>query len=441
MSFTKFEKFLNRKIPDDYWKDKENIILFMRFVCYTNKYKEIEDWYNCAKTNIIKLGGGKLFIKFNDVIEILNFIYENNYTFYFWKLNIVPKGSWDDLNKQKEYMNWIYNKLEFKSMEDWYNLTYQQIYKNYGYTLTERYKNYPYGILKNIYPDYDWKPWKFNMVSSKLWEIKEILDKYRDYLSKTMNINKIEDWYNINQEIIFKNDGSGLIKKAGSLINLLKIFYPDYVWLEWKLKKTENFWVNIDNQRKYMDWLFKELKYETMEDWYKTSILIFNKNRGCGILKRYENSPKKLITSVYNDYQWDDKKFYEHKCERICNNLLLELDENLIYGFKSDWCRNESTNKHLPFDICSPKYKIILEIDGPQHFKVIKEWDNDPEETRKRDKYKMEKALENGYSIIRILQEDIYYDKNSWKDKLINSIKMYEEPQIIYLNEIYKDYY
>ena len=67
-------------------------------------------------------------------------------------------------------------------------------------------------------------------------------------------------------------------------------------------------------------------------------------------------------------------------------------------------------------------------------------WDP-PEETRKRDKYKMEKALENGYSVIRILQEDIYYDKNDWKNKLINSIKLYEIPQIIYLDDIYEKFY
>ena len=441
MSLTNFEKFLNKKILDEYWNYKENIIIFMRFVCFINKYKQVEDWYKCSKTNLIKLGGKNLFLKFNDTIDLLNFIYEDNHKFYFWKLNVVPKGYWDDINKQKEYMNWIYKKLEFKSMEDWYNLTYQQIYKNYGYSLTERYKNYPYGILKNIYPEYDWKPWKFTKIFSNLWEDREIINKYRDYLSKIMNIKEIEDWYNTSQEIIIKNYGSGLIKKCGSLINFLRTFYPNYNWLEWKLKKIENFWYSIDNQRKYMDWLFKELGYKEIEDWYKTTILIFNKNRGCGILKRYNNSPKNLIVSIFKEYKWEVKKFYEHKCERICNDLLLELDENLIYGFKTEWCKNKNTNKHLPFDIFSPKHKLILEIDGPQHFKVIKEWDNDPEETRKRDKYKMEKALENGYSVIRILQEDIYYDKNEWKDKLLSSIKIYEEPQIIYLNQIYKEFY
>lgn len=38
-------------------------------------------------------------------------------------------------------------------------------------------------------------------------------------------------------------------------------------------------------------------------------------------------------------------------------------------------------------------------------------------------------------------KEDIYYDKNDWKDKLIHSIKLYDKPQIIYLSDFYKGYY
>ena len=31
------------------------------------------------------------------------------------------------------------------------------------------------------------------------------------------------------------------------------------------------YWDEIENRRKYMDWLFKELNYSNMEDWYKTN--------------------------------------------------------------------------------------------------------------------------------------------------------------------------
>ena len=46
-------------------------------------------------------------------------------------------------------------------------------------------------------------------------------------------------------------------------------------------------------------------------------------------------------------------------------------------------------------------YKLLLEIDGRQHFQQIKNWKS-PEETQERDIYKMKLALEHGYSILRI---------------------------------------
>ena len=51
--------------------------------------------------------------------------------------------------------------------------------------------------------------------------------------------------------------------------------------------------------------------------------------------------------------------------------------------------------------------------------------------TQKRDKYKMRKATKNGYSIIRILQKDVYYNKNAWESTLINQIHKYKQPTVM----------
>jgi very-short-patch-repair endonuclease len=86
---------------------------------------------------------------------------------------------------------------------------------------------------------------------------------------------------------------------------------------------------------------------------------------------------------------------------------------------KYDWCKNIDTGRHLPFDFSIESLKLIIEIDGPQHFKQISNW-SPPEFTQKRDVYKTKKAQENGYRVIRILQEDIWYDRNDWEEIVIN---------------------
>lgn len=49
----------------------------------------------------------------------------------------------------------------------------------------------------------------------------------------------------------------------------------------------------------------------------------------------------------------------------------------------------------------------------------------------------MTQANLNGYSVIRILQEDIFYNKNNWEENLINVIKKYDIPNNIFLADIY----
>jgi very-short-patch-repair endonuclease len=84
----------------------------------------------------------------------------------------------------------------------------------------------------------------------------------------------------------------------------------------------------------------------------------------------------------------------------------------------------------LPFDFILEELKIIIELDGPQHFKQIMNWKS-PEETRSGDIYKMKCANDNGFSVIRILQEDVYNDKYEWLSQLVVSIKKIVEENIV----------
>ena len=56
----------------------------------------------------------------------------------------------------------------------------------------------------------------------------------------------------------------------------------------------------------------------------------------------------------------------------------------------------------------------------------------------------MKKALENGYSCIRILQTDVWHDQNDWQNRLREVIKSYDHPTIIYVEngtsyDVYKN--
>ncbi|BAU80238.1 restriction endonuclease [Tokyovirus A1] len=159
--------------------------------------------------------------------------------------------------------------------------------------------------------------------------------------------------------------------------------------------------------------------------------------------EKNEQSPREVFIS-------SAKKFW-FKCEKkhkffsalsntssgkwcpLCKNkteakLLSFFEEHFkdpIHQLKVSWCKNPETNKFLPFDFCVSK--TIIELDGPQHYEQVLNWKS-PELIQKSDRFKEECANKNGYSVVRILQEDVWDDKIDWKSLLLEHIKDYETP-------------
>jgi very-short-patch-repair endonuclease len=105
-------------------------------------------------------------------------------------------------------------------------------------------------------------------------------------------------------------------------------------------------------------------------------------------------------------------------CPSCKNKTEQKIYENftlykLLTQPKFDWCQGLESNRCLPFDFLIEEHKIILEVDGRQHFEQVSNWGS-PEKQQENDKRKMQLANEHGYSVIRILQEDVFYDRINW---------------------------
>jgi hypothetical protein len=78
------------------------------------------------------------------------------------------------------------------------------------------------------------------------------------------------------QSLLDIGAGPLLNKYSNSTSILLSKLYPEYDWLPWKFAICpRNFWDDIENQRKFMDWAAKELKVKDMSDWYNVSQRVF----------------------------------------------------------------------------------------------------------------------------------------------------------------------
>jgi hypothetical protein len=431
------------QVPKNFWNDTNNHKLYIEWLYKELNFNCMEDWYTISMEKFGVYSGNGIIRIYGTYFKLLKFVYPD-YDWLPWKFKVTPDNFWQDEKNHKVYMDWLYKELKYEKMEDWYNLSNQLVFDYYGCGLLSGYYNLSFHkLLKNVYSEYKWLQWKFNSVPNNYWEDKDNHKLYTEWLFKELEYKNMEDWYNISQDIIHNNCGCGLLKLHNSSPQqLLNNVYPEYKWIHWKFKSVgSKFWDDLNHHREYMEWLFKELNYKSMSDWYGISQDLITGNRGSGLIQlHYNSSPSLMVKSIYPEYKWDDAKFNCYKGEVFLHTYLLTLCSQIGKQCKFDWCKNEETNKHLPFDFGIEELKILIELDGRQHFEQLYNWDS-PEKIQERDKYKMTKANENRHTIIRILWDDVYYNKNDWKNKLSVALKYYEIPQKIYLNDKYKNYY
>lgn len=111
-----------------------------------------------------------------------------------------------------------------------------------------------------------------------------------------------------------------------------------------------------------------------------------------------------------------------NKTEARLYKWLKTIYPNTIKEFKADWCINPLTGRCLRYDFMIPELMVIIELDGGQHFKQVRNWDS-PVYAMKKDIFKMQKAKEKGYKIIRLLQQDVYKNNNEWlNENLLSEI-------------------
>ena len=269
----------------------------------------------------------------------------------------VKPGTWENKENHKTYAIWLGEKLNYETIEDWYEITQKDIKSNRGLGLLSSYYNgSTLQFLKSVFPQERWLPWKFTVAPANTWKYKQTHKDYAIWLGEKLNYEKTEDWYKITANDIHSNRGDGLLKNYynDSPLQFLKSVFPQERWLPWKFTKCSNIWKDKQIRKDYAIWLGEELNYKNMEDWYKITQNDIHSNRGGGLLGNYYNdSPLQFLKSVFPQERWLPWKFT--KCSNIWKDKQIRKDyaiwlrEELNYKNMEDWYKitaNDINSNH-----------------------------------------------------------------------------------------------
>ena len=118
-----------------------------------------------------------------------------------------------------------------------------------------------------------------------------------------------------------------------------------------------------------------------------------------------------------------------YKTEAI---ILVELRKrygNVLKEKTYDWCINPASGFKLRYDFVIESCNVIIECDGFQHLFAVPYFNKTDslEDIQARDKLKVEMAIVNGYSIIRLLQKNVLDNhqagKTDWLDAIVQAIE------------------
>src|SRR5688572_3840282 len=98
------------------------------------------------------------------------------------------------------------------------------VYECYGGSLVK--------ALLNIYPDYNWKVWKFDVIPKGFWKDMTNQRNFFDWVGGELNVKTKEDWYKINSRDVTRKRDHKLLRKyyKDSLISALVTIYPHFPW-------------------------------------------------------------------------------------------------------------------------------------------------------------------------------------------------------------------
>ena len=307
-----------KQVKPGTWKKEENHKIFTDWLLFEKLgYKSHEDFYKLTKKIFIDNHGlGLLKNKYkSSPYIILDSLYPN-YNLLPWMFIQTPVFIWDNYEYHKKYAKWLEERLGYTKPEDWYGISQKDFRNNYGYGLLHGYYDASFRkFLKKIYPEYEWLEWRFTQTAKKYFDSFDNRKQFAEYLKEKLNYKTKKDWCKLSTELIQKYGGSGMLYTYydNSIYKFLNDIYPDYI-LPWNLKCSyRGLWDNTETHKDYADWLYTELGYTSMEDWYKLSKSDLANNDGGGLLKlKYSNCVKNFIMSVYPDYDWILSKFQKH---------------------------------------------------------------------------------------------------------------------------------
>ena len=142
------------------------------------------------------MGGEHLLTKYNGSLQkALSAIYPD-YEWLPWKFSRISSTN-DKQENSRKFLESIAPQLNIKALDDWYNVTREDLLRFEGANKLLSHGGNVVKILSSAYPEQGWLPWKF-FKGASYWSDLNNCKQYLDWVLKQSNI---EDLYQLTPQV------------------------------------------------------------------------------------------------------------------------------------------------------------------------------------------------------------------------------------------------
>jgi len=356
-----------------HWKNASDRKRFFISIAEHFDLKTMDDWYNVKGHNIdqrfLQHFSGSLIRALETMFPL--------YSWKIWKFLKVPKGYWNDVSNQRKLLDAFAMDSKFQSMNDWYDVTSQEVIRKIGDTMIQEcYGGSLIRALQAIYPTHEWKIWRFIELPKKYWSCSKNVEAYLKWLSVELGIIRMEDWHNVTSSQIYHLKGEVVCKKYGGLFSLLSFYFPSLLLKKYQVprKPSTRLLDEEDNTQISVKIGSCVLESESIGNGYLSA--------SCTV--------SKIQLFLYNIVHL------------LFPDMIILLDYKLWNSYPLSFSsRKQSSqdNSQLALDIFVPALSLALEFHGRQHYCWSYKYGS-PERRQQRDQRKTELCDRYGITIV-----------------------------------------
>jgi hypothetical protein len=68
--------------------------------------------------------------------------------------------------------------------------------------MNSKYDGSCWQLLSEVYPEYDWLPWKFSRAPRNIWREHKYRRMFLDWAGKQLGVKEYDDWLSVSRQVV-----------------------------------------------------------------------------------------------------------------------------------------------------------------------------------------------------------------------------------------------